>query len=92
MLKISINSFDSVPAFIGALNILFFPFSSFEPVPGKSGDWWIEPKKTFSWSIKISWVPLQWWTSKSIIPILFIEYLFSYRVFIDYLQSIYLVI
>ena len=38
LLKISINSFDSVPAFIGALNILFFPFSSFEPVPGKSGD------------------------------------------------------
>ena len=41
------------------------PTSRAGPVPGYSGDWWIEQNRTSSRSRKIAFVPLPWCTSKS---------------------------
>ena len=41
------------------------PTSLAGPVPGYSGDWWIETNSTSSVAWKMSLVPLPWWTSQS---------------------------
>ena len=43
------------------------PTSAAGPVPGYSGDWWIETNSTRSLAWKMSLVPLPWCTSQSTI-------------------------
>ncbi len=43
------------------------PTSRADPVPGYSGDWWMETNRTSSTAWKMSLVPLPWWTSQSTI-------------------------
>ena len=43
------------------------PTSASGPVPGYSGDWWIETNRTRGSARKIAFVPLPWWTSQSTI-------------------------